>query len=208
MYERIWKPFVGEKLTTVREPTNEYDRYAVAVLKVKDGSSLTVGHLPREISKDCSSFIHSGGVIGVKVTDQRPPSLTPMKGIEIPCKLTFTHSNPQQLENAKKLRSKTKQWKRQHRRTSQRNPLSPANGVRVSSRQLSYSSDVDMEDLQSRPGTRDEGAATRAEATRAEQMTISASAASGTEGVGDGGGSATCVLCLVCDIASEYVSNS
>ena len=54
MYQRIWTPHVGEKATTVREPGNEHDRFAVAVLK--DETLCTVGHLPREISKECFIF--------------------------------------------------------------------------------------------------------------------------------------------------------
>ena len=53
--QRIWAPFVGEKATTAREPGNEHDPYAVAVLE--DQTLCTVGHLPREISKACSFFI-------------------------------------------------------------------------------------------------------------------------------------------------------
>ena len=34
MYQRIWTPHVGGKATT-REPGNEHDRFAVAVLKDK-----------------------------------------------------------------------------------------------------------------------------------------------------------------------------
>ena len=48
-YQRIWTPFVGEKATTAREPGNEHDRYAVAVLE--DETLCAVGHLPRETSK-------------------------------------------------------------------------------------------------------------------------------------------------------------
>ena len=33
VYQRIWSPRIGEKATTVREPDNECDRYAVAVLE-------------------------------------------------------------------------------------------------------------------------------------------------------------------------------
>ena len=41
-------PHIGEKATTVREPDNEYDRFAVAVLK-QEGCCV-VRHIPREIS--------------------------------------------------------------------------------------------------------------------------------------------------------------
>ena len=54
VYQRIWTPHVGEKATTVREPGNEHDRFAVAVLE--DETLCTVGHLPREISKEYFVF--------------------------------------------------------------------------------------------------------------------------------------------------------
>ena len=43
VYQRIWTPHVGEKPTTVREPGNEHDWFAVAVLE--DETLHTVGHL-------------------------------------------------------------------------------------------------------------------------------------------------------------------
>ena len=51
MYQRIWTPHVGEKekATMVREPGNEHDWFALAVLK--EETLCTVGHLPREISR-------------------------------------------------------------------------------------------------------------------------------------------------------------
>ena len=42
MYQRKWTPHVGEKATTVREPGNEHDGFAVAVLG--DTTLCTVGH--------------------------------------------------------------------------------------------------------------------------------------------------------------------
>ena len=42
MYQRIWMPRVGEKATTVREPGNEHDRFAVVVLE--NETLCTVGH--------------------------------------------------------------------------------------------------------------------------------------------------------------------
>lgn len=69
VYQRIWTPFVGEKATTAREPGNEHDHYTVAMLE--DETLCTVGHLPREISREYSFFIRRGGVIGVEVTGPR-----------------------------------------------------------------------------------------------------------------------------------------
>ena len=63
----------------------------------------TVGHLPREISKECYFFIRRMGLIGVEVTGSRQKSTIPDMGMEIPCVLTITHSDPDLLEKAKKL---------------------------------------------------------------------------------------------------------
>ena len=68
MYQRIWTPHVGKKATTVREPGNQHDRFAVEVLE--DEMLCTFGHLPQEISKKCFFFIR-GRVIGVEVTGLR-----------------------------------------------------------------------------------------------------------------------------------------
>ena len=60
--QRIWSPHIGEKATTVREPDNECDRYAVAVLEQE--TCCVVGHIPREIAKECyiSSFEEADSV--------------------------------------------------------------------------------------------------------------------------------------------------
>ena len=68
VYQRIWTPHVGERATTVREPGNEHNQFAVEVLE--DEMLCTLGHLPQEISKKCFFFIR-GRVIGVKVTGLR-----------------------------------------------------------------------------------------------------------------------------------------
>ena len=66
MYQRIWTPHIGEKANTIREPGNSYDRFAVAVLE--EDTLCVVGHIPREISKECYFFLRRGGVIVVEVT--------------------------------------------------------------------------------------------------------------------------------------------
>ena len=59
IYKSIWGPETGEILSTKKERNNPHDRFAVAVMKDK----LTVGHIPREISKICWFFLHKGGTI-------------------------------------------------------------------------------------------------------------------------------------------------
>ena len=50
---------IGEEVECVREPLNENDRYAVVVIK----DDIVIGHLPRNISRVCSLFLHRGGVL-------------------------------------------------------------------------------------------------------------------------------------------------
>ena len=49
VYQRVWDAAIGENLTCRREPTNESDRYAVAVMKDDTviGHLPCIGHLPR-----------------------------------------------------------------------------------------------------------------------------------------------------------------
>ena len=51
-----------------REIGNVVDRYAVAA---KNDSRITVGHLPRKISRICSIFLMGGGTIMATVTRRR-----------------------------------------------------------------------------------------------------------------------------------------
>ena len=44
---------MGEKLQTAAEPENHHDKYAVKVLKEKE----VVGHVPRDITKYCTSAL-------------------------------------------------------------------------------------------------------------------------------------------------------
>ena len=86
VYRTIWDAAIGEDLVCEREPTNEHDRYAVAVKK--DG--IIIGHLPRDISKPCSLFLRRGSNITCYVTGHRRYSADlPQGGLEIPCVLRF-----------------------------------------------------------------------------------------------------------------------
>ena len=46
VYYSIWDISIGEQLECAREPLNDSDRYAAAVIK----DSVTIGDLPRKIS--------------------------------------------------------------------------------------------------------------------------------------------------------------
>ena len=54
----IWSPLIGEILNCKREPSNEVDKYAVAIIR-KDSweNESIVGHVPENISKCCSMFL-------------------------------------------------------------------------------------------------------------------------------------------------------
>ena len=63
-----WTPHFGEVLPVKRELTNEYDRFAVAVLK--DGE--VVGHVPQALSKETFFFLrYDGNVAFCEVTGKR-----------------------------------------------------------------------------------------------------------------------------------------
>ena len=59
VYQAIWTAAIGEVLPCVRELTNIEDRYAVAVQR----NGITVGHLPKKVSRICSLFLRRGGYI-------------------------------------------------------------------------------------------------------------------------------------------------
>ena len=84
VYQAIWAAAIGEELLCEREPTNAFDRYAVAVVR----SSTIIGHLPRRISKICSLLLRRGGSIYVSGSRRYSADL-PQGGLEIPCNLTF-----------------------------------------------------------------------------------------------------------------------
>ena len=86
VYSDSWSPVIGEVLVCEREPGNDEDMYAVAVLQ----STRIVGHLPRKDSRKYSLFLRRGGAMSCEITGLRQYSADlPQGGIEIPCKLTF-----------------------------------------------------------------------------------------------------------------------
>jgi len=51
-YKEIWTPVIGEELTCAIEDGNEWDPYAVAIIKVRT----VVGHVQHHISVTCNFF--------------------------------------------------------------------------------------------------------------------------------------------------------
>lgn len=99
VYHSIWDATVGEELLCEREPTNERDRYAVAV--IKDG--VVIGHLPRKISRICSLFLRRGGSVICRITGPRRYSADLRQGgLKIPCTLLFEAKN-KEMRKLKRL---------------------------------------------------------------------------------------------------------
>ena len=98
IYKRTWTPLIGEKLRT-KEDANCHDRFAVAVFKADES---TVGHIPREVSKVAWYLLTHGGEIACEVTGRRRRSVTPGKGLEVPCIYTFL-GKPKMIKKLVKL---------------------------------------------------------------------------------------------------------
>ena len=99
VYKDLWDVSIGEDILCEREPFNNADRYAVAVLK----DDTVVGHIPRKISQICSLFLARGGTITcTPIGGRRYSSDLPQRGWEIPCKLAFTGKS-KEVEKVKTL---------------------------------------------------------------------------------------------------------
>ena len=62
-YVNIWEPLLGDCLKCVKEPTNEVDKHAVAVVRINSLSKeVVVGHVPKFIFMIVSIFYHYQGV--------------------------------------------------------------------------------------------------------------------------------------------------
>lgn len=98
VYRTSWTPSVGEILPVKRELTNEYDPFAVAVLK--DG--VVVGHVPRTMSKITSFFLgYDGNVVFCEVTGERLNRGVQL-GLEVPCAYKF-YGRRTHIDKLKKL---------------------------------------------------------------------------------------------------------
>ena len=104
VYGEIWTAVLDEQLFCEREIGNVVDRYAVAA---KNDSGITVGHLPRKISRICSIFLMFGGTITATVTGlRRYSSDLAQGGLEIPCDLKFSGEEEKISKLKKVLRQK------------------------------------------------------------------------------------------------------
>ena len=80
VYKSLCTPEIGEELSTVQETSNKHDRFAVTIRK----GTLTIGHVPAEISKVCWFFLRRGGTIKCRMsTDRHRRSPLEQGGLEV-----------------------------------------------------------------------------------------------------------------------------
>ena len=108
MYKRIWSPRTGQVLEASAETGNPEDRHAVIALQ-QTGEGVTLGHMPRKVSKVSWFFLRHGGCISCEITRRRKRSAVPGKGLEVPCIHTFT-GKPVMIKKLIKLPEPTS-WK-------------------------------------------------------------------------------------------------
>ena len=85
-YKSIWDASLGEILHCNCKVDNPYDEQAVTVIR----SGVTIGHVPRYVSRDFSLFLQLGGKITATVVSTRRYSRDlPQGGLEIPCQYTL-----------------------------------------------------------------------------------------------------------------------
>ena len=110
VYRVYWEPVVGELLTTEPETDGEKygDKHCVAVKKDK----ITVGHIPKDISRLAKFFIVHGGTITCKITGKRQRSKLSRGGLEVPCNYVFKLNGKDAIMKRlkEKLGSTTKTW--------------------------------------------------------------------------------------------------
>ena len=78
MYQKIWKPFIGQVTTFPREEKTPHDRFAISGLaKIPEKiGRVVVGHIPRERSRYMWCALDSAAIISGKfMSDKYKPSL-------------------------------------------------------------------------------------------------------------------------------------
>ena len=93
VYRTIWNPEINEKLICNFEPGNEFDMFAIQACILRDHVQVTVGHLPREISRPTKFLLDRGAEVTASLIGthyRRSPLI--QGGLEIPCIVTVTIS--------------------------------------------------------------------------------------------------------------------
>ena len=80
VYKDIWKPNIGDLLSSWREKDNPHDEYVVCIMK----ESLIVGHVPRDLSKSVSYLLLCGTKIVITVAGKYESKRN--NSLEVPAK--------------------------------------------------------------------------------------------------------------------------
>ena len=88
VFRQVWEPYLEEILSCYHKIGNDFDYFSI---KTCTGDEVTVGHLPREISRPTKFLIDRGAVVKSKITSshyRRSPLL--QGGLEIQCIVSVT----------------------------------------------------------------------------------------------------------------------
>ena len=112
-YRSIWNfppPVPNTTLVKIVKETNRdsllIDPYCckVVVNQISSLVPVTVGHLPREMSRFAHFFLQRGGIISGKVISlEHKLSPIPSGGREIPIEIEFQHADPEMVDRMRRL---------------------------------------------------------------------------------------------------------
>ena len=103
IFKSFWDAPIGSILSAKHEDDPQslvHDKYAIALI---NSESVTVGHLPKFMSKLAHFFVKHAGKIRCEITgSKRYSSDLEQGGLEIPAKIIFQNSNERIIEEMKK----------------------------------------------------------------------------------------------------------
>ena len=103
IFKSLWDAPIGSILSAKHEDDPQslvHDKYTTALI---NSESVTVGHLPKFMSKLAHIFVKHAGKIRCEITgSKRYSSDLEQGGLEIPAKIIFQNSNKRIIEKMKK----------------------------------------------------------------------------------------------------------
>ena len=99
VYQKIWKPFIGQVITFAREKKRPYDRFAIsgsAKIPGKIGH-IVAGHIPRELSRYMWYALDTGTIISGKVIPDKYKPSPLFQGLEILIKVFVSSSDEKSM---------------------------------------------------------------------------------------------------------------
>ena len=103
IFKSFWDALIGSILSAKHEDDPQslvHDKYAIALI---NSESVTVGHLPKFMSKLAQLFVKYARKIRCEITGSKKCSSDlEQGGLEIPAKIIFQNSNERIIEEMKK----------------------------------------------------------------------------------------------------------